>query len=312
VDSGFINLHKPLGWTSHDCVAKVRRLLHTKKVGHGGTLDPAASGVLPIAFGRATRLLNFLPDGKAYRAVIRFGVTTATDDLEGAVLSSQPVPELTEAQAIAPLPSFLGTLTQIPPTYSAVQVQGRRLYDLARQGQAVTAPARTVTIHRIEGVGWQPGDFPELTVTIACGPGTYIRALARDWGAQLGVGATLAALVRTHSSGFELADSITLEALADAIAAGSFTPVSPGTTLKHLPVITLEPELARRWQQGQKIPLSIKDLGSELPVDDIAEAGAIAQVRNGPGDFLGVSAIAPGEVAGQCRLRPKMVFVPLG
>ena len=312
MDSGFLNLHKPLDWTSHDCVAKVRRLLHTKKVGHGGTLDPAASGVLPIALGRATRLLNFLPEAKAYRAVIRFGVTTATDDLEGAVLSSQPVPALTAAEAIAPLPNFLGTLTQVPPAYSAVQVQGRRLYDLARQGQAVTAPARTVTIHRIERVGWQSGDFPEMTLTIACGPGTYIRAIARDWGAQLGVGATLAALVRTHSSGFELADSITLEALADEIAAGSFTPVPPSTALQHLPIITLAPELARRWQQGQKIPFSIQDLGPGLSVNDIAEANAIAQIHNGQGEFLGVSAIAPGEAAGQCRLLPKMVFAPLG
>ena len=310
--SGFLNLHKPLGWTSHDCVAKVRRLLNTKKVGHGGTLDPAASGVLPIALGRATRLLNFLPEAKAYRAVIRFGVTTATDDLEGAVLSSQPVPALTEAQAIAPLPNFLGTLTQIPPAYSAVQVQGRRLYDLARQGQAVTAPARTVTIHRIDRVGWQPGEFPELTLAIACGPGTYIRAIARDWGAQLGVGATLAALVRTHSSGFELADSVTLEALAAAIAAGSFTPVPPSTALQHLPIITLDPELARRWQQGQKILFPRKDLGPGLPMDDIAEASEIAQVCNGQGEFLGVSAIAPGEAVGQCRLLPKVVFVPLG
>ncbi|MBD0336189.1 MAG: tRNA pseudouridine(55) synthase TruB, partial [Cyanobacteria bacterium Co-bin13] len=139
---GFLNLNKPAGLTSHDCVARVRRLLQTKKVGHGGTLDPAAQGVLPIAVGRATRLLPYLASGKAYQAVIRFGLITATDDLEGDILHQQPAPDLSLAQIQAVLPQFLGQIEQVPPRYSAIQVDGQRLYDLARKGQAVEAPLR--------------------------------------------------------------------------------------------------------------------------------------------------------------------------
>lgn len=135
VMSGFINLHKPLTWTSHDCVAKVRGLLQLKKVGHAGTLDPMAEGVLPIALGRATRLIPFLPEDKTYRAIIRFGVTTSSDDLEGEVIAQTAAPDLTEAIAITPLSDFLGTIEQIPPRYSAIQMNGKRLYKLARQGQ---------------------------------------------------------------------------------------------------------------------------------------------------------------------------------
>lgn len=305
MEPGFLNLHKPAGWTSHDCVAKVRRLLGTKKVGHGGTLDPAATGVLPIALGRATRLLNFLPGDKAYRAVIRFGLTTATDDLEGAVLTATPVPTLTEAAAIAPLTQFLGPLSQIPPQYSAIQVQGQRLYDLARRGQTVAVPARAVTVHRIEPLHWQPGEFPELTVAIACGPGTYIRSIARDWGAVLGVGATLASLVRTHSSGFDLADSLTLETLEGAIAAGTFTPIAPGVALRHWPALTLGPDVAQRWRQGQKVPIAETALAALAPGDTV-------RIVTETGAFLGISAIAFDGETGTHRLHPKMVFVPAG
>ena len=126
---GFINLYKPLSWTSHDCVARVRRVLNTKKVGHGGTLDPLATGVLPLAVGRATRLLQYLPEGKAYRATVRFGVTTSTDDLEGDIVQQKPAAHLTQLAIETVLPKFIGTLNQVPPMYSAIQVEGKRLYD---------------------------------------------------------------------------------------------------------------------------------------------------------------------------------------
>ncbi|MEO0491687.1 MAG: tRNA pseudouridine(55) synthase TruB, partial [Cyanobacteria bacterium J06659_2] len=129
---GFLNLNKPLGWTSHDCVARLRRLLNMKKIGHAGTLDPLATGVLPIAVGRATRLLQYLPKQKAYRATIRFGITTTTDDLEGDILTQQPATQLTRQQVEAVLGQFVGMIRQKPPMYSAIQVKGKRLYELAR------------------------------------------------------------------------------------------------------------------------------------------------------------------------------------
>lgn len=133
--NGFLNLNKPFGLTSHDCVARVRRLLHLKRVGHGGTLDPAAIGVLPIALGRATRLLQYLSHDKAYRATVRFGVRTATDDMAGEVLAADPCPQLTLPEVQKFLPQFLGKIQQIPPSYSAIQVGGKRLYELARAGK---------------------------------------------------------------------------------------------------------------------------------------------------------------------------------
>ncbi|NEP44277.1 MAG: tRNA pseudouridine(55) synthase TruB, partial [Okeania sp. SIO2H7] len=146
---GFINLNKAVGMTSHDCVAKVRGLLRLKRVGHGGTLDPAATGVLPIALGKATRLLQFMAPGKAYRATVRLGLTTTTDDLEGEVIDSKPSPDLTLAEVERVLPNFVGAIEQVPPIYSAIKVKGKKLYDLARQGQNVDVPSRTVEVYGV-------------------------------------------------------------------------------------------------------------------------------------------------------------------
>ncbi|MEL7510525.1 MAG: tRNA pseudouridine(55) synthase TruB [Cyanobacteria bacterium J06554_3] len=252
---GFINLNKALSWTSHDCVARVRRLLNTKKVGHGGTLDPLASGVLPIAIGRATRLLPYLPSSKAYRAVIRFGVTTTTDDLEGDVITQKPAAHLSRQRVEAVLSQFVGTIEQRPPMYSAIQVDGKRLYDLARKGKTAEVPMRQVTIRQLISRSWTAGEQPELTLDVDCGPGTYIRSLARDLGETLGTGATLAELCRTHSNGFDLARSLTLEALETAIEAGTFEPVAAGDVMNHLDAIALPPSLALRWRMGQKLAL---------------------------------------------------------
>lgn len=272
---GFLNLNKPAGLTSHDCVARVRRLLRIKRVGHGGTLDPAAIGVLPIAIGSATRLLQFLATDKAYRATIRFGVVTATDDLEGEVLHQSAVPHLDRATVEAQIPQFLGSIAQIPPRYSAIQVGGKRLYDLARSGAEVEAPVRTVRIDSIDIRAWRSGEFPELEVDIACGAGTYIRSIARDLGELLGTGGTLAALIRTRSSGFDLADSLTLEEVSDRVAQNSWEAVSPAVALHHLPIVTLEAEAAKRWCQGQKIGCS----------DDVG----VCRVEDADGTLLGVA-----------------------
>jgi tRNA pseudouridine55 synthase len=249
---GFLNLNKPAGLTSHDCVARVRRILRTKKVGHGGTLDPLATGVLPIAIGKATRLLPYLPNDKAYRAVIRFGFSTSTDDLEGEIIASPGAPNLQLGAIEQAIPSFIGEITQIPPIYSAIQVNGQRLYKLARAGETVEVPARQVQVQSINLHHWQPGEYPELTVNIACGGGTYIRSIARDLGLAVGTVATLANLVRTKSCNLELADSISLPDLEQTI---DFQPTAPLMALPHLPRVNLnEPELAD-WFQGRPIIL---------------------------------------------------------
>ena len=296
--SGFINLHKPADWTSHDCVARLRRLLNTKKIGHGGTLDPKATGVLPVAVGKATRLLQYLPVNKAYRAVVRFGVTTTTDDLEGEVASQQSASHLSEAQVAELLPQFLGAIAQTPPIYSAIQVEGKRLYSLARQGKAVAVPSRQVTIHSLKILDWQSGDRPELTLEVSCGPGTYIRSLARDLGATAGTGATLSGLVRTHSSGFELSESITLEALAAALEAGMFEPLAAGLAMQHLRAIALPPDLARRWRMGQKLPLSAQMSGQGLAASEPVSASSpsipLRILEAKTLEFLGIGEIAIG------------------
>lgn len=315
---GFINLNKPASWTSHDCVARVRRLLKTKKVGHGGTLDPLATGVLPVAVGRATRLLQFLPEQKAYRAVIRFGLTTTTDDLEGEVLTQQPAAHLQRSAVEAILPKFTGTLSQLPPMYSAVQVKGKRLYDLARQGKTAEIPSREITVYQLISRQWQTGAQPELTLDIDCGSGTYIRSLARDLGAAVGTGATLVNLLRTHSSGFDLTGSLTLAELEQAISAKTFTLTPAGAAVQHLAAIALPPALSLRWQMGQKLALT------DIP--NLSEA-LLSKPPNSPlrvvnaatGDFLGIGEIRVvppilAEILANADdriLAPKMVFLAI-
>jgi tRNA pseudouridine55 synthase len=269
------------------------------RVGHGGTLDPAAGGVLPIAVGKATRLLQFLPQDKAYRATIQFGITTTTDDLEGEIITSQPAADLSLEQIVPILKQFQGKIVQIPPKYSAIQVQGKRLYELARAGAEIDVPARTVEVDKIDILDWQTGDFPKLEVAIACGAGTYIRAIARDLGAVLGTGGTLAALTRTRSSGFEIATSISLEELAEAIAQGSFDPISPHMALQHLPRVNLPNSIARKWCLGQKISYP------EIPVGMINDAFLRVEAE---GDrFLGIGRFV--ETDDVRLLVPQIVFV---
>ncbi len=289
---GFLNLNKPFDWTSHDCVARVRKLLRLKRVGHAGTLDPAAIGVLPIALGKATRLLQYLPGNKAYKATIRLGVQTTTDDLQGEVITSRPCAELSLAVVKTALSQFEGKIEQIPPNYSAIQVDGKRLYDLARQGALITVPARIVEVFQIEVLAWRAGDFPELDVAIACGSGTYIRAIARDLGAVLETGGTLAALTRTQSSGFNLTESLTFSDLEAQLQAGTFQPTLPDAALQHLSSVTLPATSAQKWCQGQRIPLN-PDISGIVRVYD-------AEIR-----FLGIGQLEDGV------LTPQMVFEPI-
>jgi len=295
---GFLNLNKPTGFTSHDCVAKVRRLLRLKRVGHGGTLDPLATGVLPIALGRATRLLQYMTSDKAYRATIRLGVKTTTDDLEGDIVATASASGLTLETIVPFLQQFQGTIEQIPPMYSAVQVQGKRLYELARAGKTAEIPRRQVEVYQIEVLDWRPGELAELELAIACGAGTYIRSIARDLGEVLKTGGTLASLIRTQSSGFTLENSLSLEELAAQVQAETFMPIPPEAALEHLEKVILSPDDARRWCQGQRI------IYQDASTDSAAN---IRRVHHEDGAFLGITQVIESE--GEVLLAPKMVLV---
>ncbi len=275
---GFLNLNKPQEWTSHDCVARVRRMLRLKRVGHAGTLDPAATGVLPIALGRATRLLQFLSSEKAYRGVIRFGITTATDDLEGETLQVRSASHLQLEHIAALLPEFIGKIEQKPPYYSAIHVGGKRLYERARRGEVVEVPTRTVEVFGLDVLSWRSGEFPEVELAIACGPGTYIRSIARDLGERLNTGGTLAGLVRLQSSGFSLANSLTIEELEDLVKREKFKPLDPSLALTHLQAIALGSEDAKRWCHGQRVPVA-------------GNVDAVLRVDDQSGQFLGIGRI---------------------
>ena len=305
---GFINLNKPQGFTSHDCVAKMRRLLNTKKIGHGGTLDPLATGVLPIAVGKATRLLQFLPTAKSYRALIRLGVQTTTDDLEGEIVATHTTDHLQEQEILSCLSLFTGQIEQVPPKYSAIKQKGKKLYELARQGIEVDVPKRQVEINKCQLVNFLPGEFWEIEVEIDCGPGTYIRAIARDLGNQLGVGGTLANLIRTKSCGLDLTDSTLFSEIDAEIEDQSFKLIAPDEPLAHLPRIELHLDESKRWCNGQLILLTSQscDLITQSGLKTLAlEEQPYVRVYQQDQTFLGIGILVPEQE--NFLIRPKIV-----
>ena len=219
---GILVVDKPIGPTSHDIVGLVRRLAATKRVGHGGTLDPFASGVLPVFLGRATRVVEFhLADRKAYRATICFGASSTTDDLEGE-LTVPDGPAPTRETIEAGLPGFTGTIRQRPPAYSAIKVGGRRAYAMARAGESVELKEREVTIESLSLVSWDDSEQerPIAVVDVTCSAGTYVRALARDLGTAVGNAAYLGALRRTAAGSFGEDGAVSLDAVRSATADG--------------------------------------------------------------------------------------------
>jgi tRNA pseudouridine55 synthase len=244
---GFLVLDKPAGLSSHGCVARVRRAYGLKRVGHGGTLDPAVTGVLPIALGPATRLLPYLSGDKTYRGVVQLGVRTDSDDLEGEVLDRQQPPQLSPSDLETALEPFRGLIQQRPPAISAVHVNGQRAYKLARAGESVELQARPVTLHRLELLHWDP-ELGRLDLEVACSAGTYIRSLARDLGEALGCGGCLAQLQRTEALGFSLEQSVNWEQL-DALPPPAL--VDPLEALSHLQQHRLTAEALAGWRCGR-------------------------------------------------------------
>ena len=264
---GLVVVDKPAGLTSHDVVARVRRLANTRKVGHAGTLDPMATGVLVLGVDRATRLLgHLLLTDKAYDATIRLGAVTTTDDAEGEVLATASTEHLTEDEIRKALAGFVGEIDQVPSSVSAIKVDGRRAYDRVRAGEQVELAPRRVRIHSLE-VHEKTG--PDVTVSVRCSSGTYIRSIARDLGEQLGVGGHLVALRRTEVGPFTLADARTLEQHGESLVT---IPIATAAR-QGFPAHELDEEQAADVRVGRKLAI------------DLGRPGAVA-VFAPDGDFL--------------------------
>lgn len=232
---GIVNVYKPSGITSHDVIDHLRQVSAQAHVGHAGTLDPMAEGVLVCCLGRASRLVPYIqPLTKHYRGTILFGKTTDTQDADGQVLEVHPAPHLRLEQLREAVVQFTGRLWQVPPMYSAVRVGGRKLHELAREGKKVDREPRPITVYRFEITEFTPGEFPTARFEVECSSGTYVRTLAHDLGQVLGVGAHLSQLTRVAVGHFHLEDAHPLEALSDADAVRKAL-IAPIDALPHLP-----------------------------------------------------------------------------
>ena len=304
--SGWIALDKPLGMGSTDAVSKVRRLFNAQKAGHAGTLDPLATGCLPIALGEATKTVPFLMDArKVYRFTVEWGVSTATIDKEGALTATSDVRPSREAVEAA-LPDFVGDIQQIPPIYSAIKIDGERAYDLAREGVEVEMQPRQVTIYSAKVT--DAPDADHITIEIECGKGTYVRALARDLAATLGAKGHVSALHRARVGGFAEPHLISLEKLAEMVHedAGSKALLPVETALDDIPALAITTEDVFRLRQGRSIVL--------LPRQVEALKTRLSSKADGDASRT-VSATSDGSIVALCELRagrlsPTRVFHP--
>ena len=261
--SGIINLKKEAGMTSHDAVFKLRKILQEKKIGHGGTLDPDVTGVLPIAVGKATRVIEYMTEaGKVYEGEITIGFSTTTEDASGETVKTTPVTELDEATVDKAMASFEGEITQIPPMYSAVKVNGKKLYEYARAGEEVERPQRQVTITKF--VRTSPieleNDTARFTFRVACSKGTYVRTLSVDLGAKLGYASHMSALRRTASAGLTLDKALTLSQISEMVEAGDTSfllPIEFG--VQDLPTVQVTEDDAKEISFGRFIAIDSQE-----------------------------------------------------
>lgn len=291
---GVLNIDKPSGMTSHDVVQAVRRIAGEKRVGHTGTLDPLATGVLVLCLGKATRIAQYLEAGeKEYRAVMKLGETTDTLDADGVVLETRaytppPMEKIREATK-----EFIGEIQQRPPVYSAIKIGGVPSYKLARRGEAEALKPRTVTIHEISVTGFED---PLVSVTVRCSKGVYIRSLCADIGESLGMGAHLTSLVRTRSGRFRIDDAATLGRLAEVAARGQLQEllVPMDTALVEFPIVTVDAEESRKILHGNRISL-------RQPLENAVKIRTL-RIHDDSGRLLALATIDQGW------LKPELVF----
>lgn len=297
---GILAVNKPVDFTSHDVVAKVRRILGIKRIGHTGTLDPKVTGVLPLCIGRATRVVEYIQDlPKEYEAKLIIGLATDTEDMSGKVIAESDSVKLEASQVEQAVRAFVGEIEQIPPMYSAVKVDGRRLYDLAREGTVVERKARKVTIYRIDILSMKLQQAkPEISIRVLCSKGTYIRTLCADIGQALGYPAVMADLVRTATGGITLDKCLTLEKIAELAGEGRFGAyiIRTDEAISHLPAVEVSEEAAVHALQGKKLHLPAT--GPEREYDGLVRLYSVSR------RFLGIFRVNPaGHV-----LVPEKVF----
>lgn len=292
---GVLNIRKEKGYTSFDVVAKLRGILHMKKIGHTGTLDPEAEGVLPIVLGKATKLVDLLTEKqKTYEALLHLGLETDTQDMTGKVLREEPV-NVTEEEAIAVIRSFLGEQQQIPPMYSALKVDGKKLYELAREGKTVERKPRTVHFYEIE---IKKIELPYIRFSVTCSKGTYIRTLCHDIGQKLGCGGCMEELIRTRSGNFDLEDSMTLAQVEEAVKNGTIENrvIRIGQVLKDYPEIFCTREGDRLLENGNAL--------SEKMVRNNYKEGWV-RMCDSQGEFRGIYQWDNGKK----RYQPQKMFL---
>lgn len=290
---GIINIYKEKGFTSHDVVAKLRGILRMKRIGHTGTLDPEAEGVLPICLGTATRLCEMLTDKvKAYRTVIRFGIATDTEDMTGQIIKECPV-EATEDELRVCLNGFLGTYEQIPPMYSAIKVEGKKLYELAREGKVIERKGRPVTIHSIELHSVTLDEqqrLLEAELSVVCGKGTYIRSLCRDIGEALGTCACMKSLLRTKSGHCELEGSLKLSEVELLVKKGELEAhiLTVEQVFSDCKAFEMKAEWDKLLLNGNHIPLDACQIKTETAKETSEFPMQWYRAYNSKGCFLGV------------------------
>ena len=284
---GIINVYKEKGFTSHDVVAKLRGICKQKKIGHTGTLDPDAVGVLPVCLGSATKLCDMLTDkDKEYIAVLRLGMVTDTQDISGKVLEEKEV-QVTTEQVKEAIFSFLGDYEQVPPMYSALKVNGKKLYELAREGKEVERTARLVVIHELEIL---EENMPEFTIRVRCSKGTYIRTLCHDIGQKLGCGGVMAALTRSRSGKFMIEQAYTLSEIQSFADEGKLEqlvlPVEK--VFENLLAVSAKEEALKALKNGNQLKVSEVNLPTEVKSSLMKEQGMQVRIYSHEGVFYGV------------------------
>ncbi|WP_379147717.1 tRNA pseudouridine(55) synthase TruB [Paenibacillus sp. sgz500992] len=299
--TGVLAVFKPAGYTSHDVVAKARRILGMKRIGHTGTLDPQVTGVLPLCLGRATRVVEYIQElPKEYVATLRLGMASDTEDLTGTITETVDEVKVTEEEVLAVLNSFKGVISQVPPMYSAVKVEGKRLYELAREGKTVERKSREVEIYEIEMTDMvYSGNYPDITFRVLCSKGTYIRTLCVDIGRALGVPGVMVKLERTMSAGISASHCLTLEQIAEHKEAGTLDEhlIAADEAISHLSRHSVMDEKRKAALQGQR-------LSTRYVAPEVKQAGHF-RLYDLQGVFLGIyelddtGAIAPVKVFAQ-------------